>query len=258
MDCRDAQRFVQLRLDEEIEPTDCVQLDLHLEDCSSCRCGLEREAWFQAQLELRLREAISRQEHTAPPSLRDRIRCELRNEAIESAFPYGRAVAASFAVAILAGLSWGATSSPARLYDDTISRHSSNLPPEIRALSNDEDEVHHFLQRNLRYQVQVPRAGSSELPVRLVGARLSNIRDRDAAYVMYDHRGAKLSLFAYPSQESLADISGLERRVVSGRELYVGSSRGYHVVSWKDRDLLYSLVSDVDPSELVQLAASMR
>lgn len=255
MDCNDAQRFVQLRLDEEIEPIDCVQLDLHLEDCPRCKEHVDREARFQAQLKNKLRASSG---ETCPSSLRDRIQRAIEDDVEERSFPYGRAVAASFAAAILAGLSWGATSSPARIYDETVTRHSSNLPPEVRPTSADESDVNKFFQQNLRYRVQVPALARSDLPVRLVGARLSNIHDRDAAYVMYEHRGAKLSLFAVPSSGPSEDLEGLERRVVGGRELYVGSSRGYNVVSWKDHDVLYSLVSDVDPGELVRLVSTMR
>src|SRR5687768_10809520 len=94
MDCHDAQHFVQLRIDEEIESIDCVQLDRHLEDCPRCREHVDREAHFQARLELKLHEAAAA---TCPKGLKDRVRNAIEDEAAEGAFPFGRAVAASLA-----------------------------------------------------------------------------------------------------------------------------------------------------------------
>lgn len=256
MDCREAERFVQLRLDEEIEPADCADLDRHLERCPACYERVSSDVRFQSELKARLRDQLLSK--TAPAALRARVLGEVRREAQGARLPVGRLVAASIAAAMLGALSWSAASKPPRVYEETVERHSRNLPPEVRPV-DDDAEVARFLKANLRYPVSVPRIAQRDMPVRLVGARLSNIDDRDAAYMMYDHRGAKLSLFAYPDHPgALRAADGFERRVVGGRELYVGKQRGYSVVSWKEHGLLYSLVSDVDPAELVHLAGSMR
>lgn len=196
-----------------------------------------------------------------PADLRGRILSQARAEDHRRSFPLGRLIGAGLAMSAIGALSWTAGNDETSMLEETVARHSSNLPPEVRARSLDEDpedpEVHRFLERNLRYPVAVPHLGRSDLPVRLIGARLSNISDRDAAYMMYDHRGAKVSLFAVPApNRTLESAKGFERRAVGGRVLLVGQRRGYNVVSWRDRDLMYSLVSDVDPGELVQLVSS--
>jgi len=258
MDCRDAQRFVQLRLDDEIEPIDCLLLDRHLEGCTHCKTRVDREQRFHDQLRAKLQEASAAAVCT-PAGLRSRILARADAEAKADRFPVGRVVGGALAVTVLAALSYGSsTPNQASIVEETVARHSSNLPPEIRARALDDEEVHEFLQRNLRYPIALPHFNRGAVPVRFVGARLSNIRDRDVAYMMYDQRGAKLSLFAYPSATGVALPEGFERRTVGDRELFVGRRRGYNVVSWKDRNLFYSLVSDVDPGELVQLASTAR
>lgn len=162
---------------------------------------------------------------------------------------------------ILVGLSAGSTSEATSLIDETVARHSSNHPPEIRAGSLTEAQareakVRRFLSKNLRYPVSVPNL-ERDASVKLVGARLSNLRDRDAAIVMYDHRGARVSLFAVPTSD-FGSPEGFERLRVGPRELLVGQRRGYNVVSWREGSLMYSLVSNVDSGELVRLVSMAR
>jgi anti-sigma factor RsiW len=259
MDCRDAERFVQLRLDGEIEAVDCMALDRHLEGCPHCRERVERERVIQGTLRGKLKDGCSHEEAQCPPAMRDRILSRLaEEERRRTGLPMGRAVAVVGGVGLLAALSWGATSSSANDFEETVARHSSNLPPEVRVVTTDDAEVHRFLEKNLRYPVQIPRFERQDLPVRLVGARLSNISDRDAAYMMYDERGAKLSLFAYPVPRRFVEPEGFEHRSVGDKVFLVGKRRGYNVVAWRDQDLLYSLVSDVDPGELVRLASTAK
>ena len=72
--------------------------------------------------------------------------------------------------------------------------------------------------------------------------------------MMYDHRGARLSVFAYPHHgKGGLDARGFQRQRAGERDVYVGQRRGYNVVSWRDRGMNWSMVSDVDPGELVHL-----
>jgi len=255
MDCRDAARFVQLRLDDEIEPPDCIQLESHLERCGHCRRMVDSEVWFKSNVCTKLRDAHRGIDHQPPSNLKARI-LEAANDEAPSGRPVGRAVAACMAVSMVGALGWSATSSEPRFVDETVARHSRNLPPELRAPAADADQIDAFLQRNLRYSVAVPRVQAARTPTRLVGARLSSIGERDAAYVMYDHRGARVSLFAYPRADDEAP-KDFRRRQHGGRELLGGQRRGYNVIQWRARDLEYSLVSDLDPDEMVHLAGSI-
>jgi anti-sigma factor RsiW len=250
MECRDTGRFSQLLLDDEIDAGDALELDTHLASCAACRAEVHAESLRHEAIRARLREGQARVR--APADLAVRVRRDLAEVHAEARFPWGRAMAAAVGVGMVAVLSVGSISAPdTRLVEEAVTRHSRHLPPEARGES---DEVQRFLRTNLRYPVAVPRFDRAGRPVRLVGARLSSIDDRDAAYMMYDHRGARLSVFAYP-RPSTAEPRGLERREVGGRVVYVGRRNGYNVVNWHERDLEYSLVSDADPGELVQLVS---
>ena len=86
---------------------------------------------------------------------------------------------------------------------------------------------------------------------------MANMDDRDAAHVMYDHRGARISVFASPRKRALAKPASFHRKVVDGRPFYVGRHRGYTVVATQRDDVLYRFVSDVDGPQLVRLASTV-
>ena len=58
-----------------------------------------------------------------------------------------------------------------------------------------------------------------------------------------------------PDQGIEVPRSGFRR--VDGLEMYVASQDGYGVALWKKGNLLYSLVADLPPDELVGVAKQM-
>ena len=63
-------------------------------------------------------------------------------------------------------------------------------------------------------------AYSSAVPVWWAGlankvARLSNLDQREAAYVMYDHRGAKISLFAFAKLAGESAVTAMRSTGIS-------------------------------------------
>jgi len=255
MDCREAERFVDLRLDGEIETHDGAQLDAHLTSCVVCRENSRAKGACLMHVRDKLRDAAS--ETRTPPGLRTRIVARVNTtDERDGGFAWGRAVSVTLGISMIAVLSWSGTKGPPLISDETVARHSGNLPPEVRADADDVRTVQRFLTKNLRYNVAVPRFDGRNSNVKLVGARLSNLDEREAAYVMYDHRGAKISLFAYPKPARFSKPEDFEEVRAGSRTLLVGQRRGYNVVAWEEGDLVYSLISDIDPRELVELATT--
>lgn len=254
MECRDIERLAELSLDGEIDVTDKADLEAHLVKCPGCKQTVSRRNFYQSQLRAKLQSSTD--DMQIPAALRARIATNLQHEAhTSSGVPWRRVLPVSVVVAAALLVIWSPQSEATLDPEDPVRRHTKNLPPEVRARGS-EREVHRFFEKNLAYRVAVPRPQTPRSNVRLVGARLSNIDNQDAAYVMYDHRGARISLFAYPKPRRFAMPSGFEERVVHGQPLLVGQHRGYNVVTWSQGQTVYSLVSDVDPSELIDLAVS--
>ena len=253
MDCREAERFIDLRLDGEIEGTEGGQLETHLSACSVCRTRYHAHGKCMSAVRSKLREA--QEEAKTPIGLRTRIVARVSEDQSREGFAWGRAVSVTLGVSMIAVLSWSGTQGKPLVSEDTVKRHTGNLPPEVRADFEDARGVQRFLASNLRYPVSVPRFERNP-SVRLVGARLDNLDDREAAYVMYDRRGSKLSLFAYPKPERFTRPADFHEEHAGTKTVLVGKRRGYNVVAWEEGDLVYSLVSDIDPKEMLDLAAA--
>lgn len=254
MDCREAERFVDLHLDGEIEGMDGALLDAHLASCTTCRTSFRARGAAAIHVKSKLREAV--EETRTPLALRTRIVARVNADSRAERFGWGRAVPATLGLSMIAALSWSWTAGPPLVPEEAVSRHSGNPPPEVRAEGDGSTRVQRFLRQNLRYPVSVPRFTDRNPNVKLIGARLSNFDDHQAAYMMYDHRGARLSVFAYPKPARPSRPNGFREVRVGSRELLVGQRRGYNVVAWERGDVVYSMVSDLDPRELVELAST--
>ncbi len=135
-----------------------------------------------------------------------------------------------------------------------VARHAARLPPEVRP-RGDPAEVERFLRENLDRAVSLPWPGMTA-PLRLVGARLDHVGDRPAGLLMYDHRGARVSVLVRPAfgrSEGAAPRALLVRRDMDGRSAWFGEHRGYRVAAWQDDGLDYAAVADLDPIELEAL-----
>jgi anti-sigma factor RsiW len=256
MDCRDLDRLAELSLDGETDLAEQAEIEAHLERCTECREKVEARGRVLSTIRRKLCE--SSDEVLAPHALRAQISTQLRVQDRQATpVRMSRMVPATLALGTIAVMTWSFSfQKPTLDPEEPVAHHSRNLPPEVRA--RDGERLEQLFQRNLRYPVRVPRVAPPSSPtVQLVGGRLSNIQNRDAAYIMYDDRGARISLFSYPVDGAISMPNDFAERRVGGRTMMVGKHRGYNVVAWESRDVLYSLVSEVDPSELLDLAATI-
>ncbi|MGF1509341.1 MAG: anti-sigma factor family protein [Myxococcota bacterium] len=254
MDGREVERFVEFSLDGELEPGEAAELGARINESPEAKALFQRELQFRSRLKQSLRTASS--DCQTPDQLKERVVARLRTEDLGTRAPaWGRMLAVTLTVSALVVVSWS-TSGPALDPEEPVAKHSQNRPPEYRPRSNLE-EASRFFERHLGYPVPVPRLDQHHPHVRLVGVRLDNISNRDAAYMMYDHRGARISVFAVPKPRNegrVAPASFISRQV-GGRAVVAGQHRGYNVVSFDQGAFQYLLVSDVDRDELMELVA---
>ena len=103
-----------------------------------------------------------------------------------------------------------------------------------------------FPVRAPRFQ-QVPAA-------QLVGARLSNLRDHDAAYLVYEINGSKVSVFVFdPTGVELGEGDGELYRMVAGRRVFLDERGPYNVALFSDRGVGYAITGDVDEQMMLKL-----
>jgi anti-sigma factor RsiW len=130
---------------------------------------------------------------------------------------------------------------------DAILWNTRPMPIEVRG---GDDVVRAWFQDKLNVAVRPPRMENAAL----VGARLANIRDRQAAYLVYDLSGTKVSVFVF--DPSNLPLEARTRRQVGNHEVYLDGERGYHVALYRDGGVGYAVASDLDEDRVLQLVSS--
>jgi anti-sigma factor RsiW len=96
-------------------------------------------------------------------------------------------------------------------------------------------------------------SGDAEFPLR--GGAVGYFVDRKAATLVFGRRLHNISLFVFKADGLPWPTQGLER---AGRaEVYRTAGRGFSVLLWREGELGYALVSDVDARELTLLASKL-
>jgi len=146
-----------------------------------------------------------------------------------------------------------ASDAAAPLVDDGIALHRRGLPLDYAA--SDVGSVQQWLQGRLDFAARVPRFRQGPA---LQGVRLSELRSRSAAALSYavpQASGGRLTLLIVDDPDDV-DPPGSVRRL-EGRQVWLSRSRGYNVVSWWTNEIVYSLISDLDETDVLQLVQAV-
>jgi anti-sigma factor (TIGR02949 family) len=293
MPCRVVRRHLDALVDGELDTSAQVEFDSHLTTCPICR----EQAAFSRSVKRTIKAELGGVR--APDRLRFRVLTALESSpahdpreakpapappfAEEAAPASGRrgvrvwmlparyavpaAAAAVLIVAIGARTDDGdaddaavaATTVP--LFDDVVRRHSSDHPAEI---AGPPQQVVGWFRGKLDFPVRPVEFESQS--ARLLGARLSNVRERDAAAFYYEVGGHRVTVLVFepPQRTALSGpmpdqpFVGAQRVQVHGRELYYRQVRGYTVPVRQYDGLTYAFTGDLDRQSMIRLAASAR
>ncbi len=239
LSCDEARRAVTWLLDDEIEPTQMLELEEHLNGCEECRAALEHEATLRDTLRRAAAVVV------APPRLRRRVR-ELLDREERRRLPWVQYWPAAAAAAIfIALIVKGSTTPPLPELDEAALRHARDLPLDVVAA--DVAQVQRYFVGKLPFAVQLPHI--NEAPVQLLGGRVTHVRDREAAYVRYQMPRGRMAVFVY--EDPGVRLSEVEPLYRLGRQrMVVQQVRGYTVARWRTGGLVYSVVTDLPAQEL--------
>lgn len=245
----------------EILTAELAQAKAHLCECTACRDFLQQHEALRRFLKERLGG------ETAPASVREEVLTAIARHRITGA-PTGvanvsrrwtgevakYAVAAAVLLAVALSIFYFIApfkpdqhkqSIAAELIDDHIRYRSSAQAAE--QATTDPTALSQWFNNRLDFVVQIsPLAGFE-----LAGGRLCYLFDRRVALAFYQKPDQWASLFVLRGDG--IDLSAMEKISVSGKVLCRGDGKGYQVVAWKEKDLLYALVSD---RNVMSLAAS--
>jgi anti-sigma factor (TIGR02949 family) len=233
MNCRDVASQLTPYLDGELIAEARVEFESHLGTCERCPRTVEIERHNLSAI----REAARVGSPTAPPSLRAKVfeglaRDQQRQRRLRAT--QVAAVAATVTAVVFAGHQ-GYRGYQRRLYEqDAAFRHARHFPLEVQS----PEEIERWFGGKLDHPVNLPRFPNTQAK----GARLLQVRDKPAAYIRYESPRS-MGLFVY----------GDDNDVDVGAEPAVGSSNGYNVVSWRNGDVVYQLVTDLDEQDIREL-----
>jgi hypothetical protein len=90
--------------------------------------------------------------------------------------------------------------------------------------------------------------------VALRGGRLANVGDRQAAYLLYDLGGNKVSVFIFDPGE--LPIEARHHAFIGNREVFFDGERGYNVALYRDHGVGYAIASDLDQGQMMRLVSA--
>jgi len=276
--CRVVRRHVDAHIDGELDTPTQVEFDSHLASCPHCR----DEAAFSRAIKAETKAAGQMR---APDALRLRLLKALDEAPGRGGAPTepeagvvgpacptpsapksrrGYLVAARYVVPAAAAavvFAAFATRSDDRregqlavpLFEDVVRRHASEYPAEVRGTV---PEVSGWFRGRLDFQAR-PVVFDGDAQAHLVGGRISNVREREAAAFYYDVRGHRVTVIVFEPPRN-AMFSDSERVQVGDRELYYRQVHGYTVPVVESGGLTYAFTGDLDSQSMIQLAATAR
>jgi anti-sigma factor (TIGR02949 family) len=269
MKCDDYKPLVHVYVDGEFDERDVFEVELHLEGCESCRNLTRHESKMRGQFK------ASFELDRTPEDLKARLMGRLEavakaeaGQAVESLEPsenpssgqvwiLGPLAAAAAAAALLI-IFWDAPAQPGfePIVEESVNWHRKNLPIEVTGPSG--DRVKTWLRPKVDFPVRLPkfeRTGRQE--VSLLGARLSNVRERQAAYVVYEVDGNKVSVMLIDGRRAgnrlKAKVTPAARRHFDSVAPAFYTNNGYNVAVIKDNGVTYSITSELPREDMVQL-----
>lgn len=257
-DCGEVDRLLEPWLDGEFGEEEQAGLEAHLSACAPCRAQAASAMAFRSALRARLREAFApgTPAATAPDSLRRRISAALDAEEERPASWWRRilqplpvaAVAACVAGALVVFAGHRATDP---MVEEAVRKHARDLPMELNTASVAPEVIPGILASKLDFNPRPPDFRGDG--VRLVGARLAQLREWPAAYMRYETpRGNRVGLFIIDDPHRRVPEQG--HAVQAGPEtVWIANMRGYNVAVWRRNEIVYSLVADLDEADLVRL-----
>jgi mycothiol system anti-sigma-R factor len=244
MTCQELERLLYPYLDGEFQPEERMDMETHLATCADCARRVDEERRIQQALRRAALHSV--QSSRAPASLRAGIQVGLKREQRRtSQLQFLRASAAALVVVAVGG-GWVAMRPEKRhpFVEEAARRHAKKLPYEISNAAPEHVEA--WFDGKLDHPVLVPRLRNA----RVDGARLLSVQGRDAAHISYaappsqdGEEGRRISVFVF-------DDASRELDAQPQPSVHLDGSTGLNVAVWRDEEIVYELVSDLDEAAI--------
>jgi anti-sigma factor RsiW len=266
---------LDLLVDGELADTELGEVLAHVEQCASCRDALERrestkralarlgdESRCSEGFHARLADALAAESGpiAAPVRRGPVIVRSLQRWFAAAAVTVGLAgvgFAVGFWMPALSGAG-GAdvvasdayddpNGPPPLIVDESIRWHARQVPVEVAG--PDRAAVGAWFADKVAFPVDPPALAPR---AHLIGGRLGNVERSEAAFLLYDLDGTKVSVMVFDPQ-----LTALPRlRGVRGGEVYVRDANGYAVAVEERNGIGYSYTTQLPREELAELVGA--
>jgi len=240
----EAQELVHAYVDGELAGHDRDEYEQHLASCEACALACRLQGRFKAAVRAHLPRP------PVPEAFRMRLDAALATAPLAPRrwpwLTHPRLVPAAFAAAALVALIVNVRGrSP--VLDQAQRAFRTAMPMDVTG--PDCSSIASWFQGRVDFPVHAPSLGGA-MPCK--GGRLVNVRDRPAAYLLYQAPGGHVVSFLVfdPQDES---FEAPRRRELSGRKVYFGNGPGLTTVIYQDRGLGYAATSDLDEDSMARL-----
>ena len=248
--CDQVVRFADAFVDGEFTGAERCEIEDHLGACDGCAAQVRTQAEFRHRIKQTGPKEI------APDLLRQRIAQQLSKNAVAARRKQTRRllmVASIPAAAALVIAAWHRPIYPQAQLADIVRKHSRNLPVEI---SGNNDAVKKWYADKVNFPVSPPRLSMAKGEVALRGGRLAQIGDHEAAYLVYDASGNKVSVFIFDPGDEALEVPRRQPMMIDNRPVYIDAERGYNVARYRDRGVGYAIASDLGEDDMLKLVSS--
>jgi anti-sigma factor RsiW len=163
---------------------------------------------------------------------------------------YSRMVPAAGAALLLLAITGTVRRTQSQVLGQAQRTYQREMPMDV--VGSDCGSIASWFRGRVDFPVQAPTyAGHGSCK----GGRLVNVGERLGAYLVYqDSSGHRVALLVFdPGDESL---EAPHRRVVNGREIYLGGGPGISTAAYRDRGLGYVVTSDLDEDSLTRMVTA--
>lgn len=257
MTCEELRACLDTYLDRELDVARSLDAQEHLAFCMACQWTYAKERELRTLLKTRTPRVA------APAELNARVRALLTTAARPASRPLVhrslRWASVPVAALVLLALAFGlraalAPSSPL-VVTELVAKHQmySRVDAPAEIASANQDTVSGWFRGRVRFTVPVPDFSPSG--IRLIGARLSTLSDREVAYLLYEKGRNLVSLFAFDKRGLALPADGWIQ--VGDSRFYVAEVKGAEVVLWTQGELAYALVSPLSREALLECALTV-
>lgn len=243
MNCAEIRLLLHAHADGELDVTNSLELERHLKTCAAC--AAEKNSLQSLGAALRSGDLNFR----APDSLKKDLRQFVRDLSEEKKprkefnpswfWKFIAFGATAFALLVIFLHPAGISEHDAFL-NEVIASHVRSLQVEhlTDVVSSDQHTVKPWFDGKIDFAPDVKDFAAQGFP--LVGGRLDYLNGRAVAALIYRHNKHFINVFVWPAMDTLKPATEMRR--------------GYAIINCATNGLHYCLVSDMNPTDLGELA----